>query len=125
MTFDDVAADQIFAIGPQIRYVAFGWDQDVVLRERSGLVDASSSESDHYEELLVNPTLLKLAGQRGDIDCGGLRYLVVAYGNFWQLVIPTGPSSHVSVSVELDADPITAASRVVAAIEGHADKTGT
>jgi hypothetical protein len=54
---DDAVADQIFAIGPQIRYVAFGKGQDVVLRERSGLSDASSSESDRYEELLVNPTL--------------------------------------------------------------------
>jgi hypothetical protein len=34
---DDAVADQIFAIGPQIRYVAFGKGQDVVLRERSGL----------------------------------------------------------------------------------------
>jgi hypothetical protein len=94
---DDAVADQIFAIGQQIRYVAFGSGQHVVLRERSGLIDASTSESDRYEELLVNPTLLTLAGQRGDIDCGGLLYLVVAYGNFWQLVIPTGHRSHVSV----------------------------
>jgi hypothetical protein len=43
---------------------------------------------------------LKLAGQRGDIDCGGLRYLVVAYGHFWQVVIPAGPVGHVSVAVE-------------------------
>ena len=46
----------------------------------------------------VPSTLLKLAGQRGDIDCGGLRYLVVACGNFWQLVIPTDHASHVSVA---------------------------
>lgn len=121
MTFHDALAGQIFAIGPQIRYVAFGEGQAVVRRERSGLVNASSGESDRYEELLVNPTLLKLAGQRGDIDCGGLRYLVVAYGNFWQLIIPTGHASHVSVSVEPDADPITAAIDVVAVIEGRVD----
>ena len=77
MIFDDAVADQIFAIGPEIRYLAFGGGHDVVLRERSGLIDASTSESDRYEELLVNPNLLRLAGQRG-IDCGGLRYLVVA-----------------------------------------------
>jgi hypothetical protein len=69
---DDAVADQIFAIGPQIRSVAFGSGQHVVLRERPVLADASSSESDRYEELLVNPTLLTLAGQHGDIDCGGL-----------------------------------------------------
>jgi hypothetical protein len=121
---DDAVADQNFAIGPQIRYVAFGKGQDVVLRERSGLIDASTSESDRYEELLVNPTLLTLAGQRGDIDGGGLRYLVVAYGNFWQLVIPTGHRSHVSVAVESYADPILAAGRVLTVIEGHADHAG-
>ena len=121
---DDAEADRIFAIGPQIRYVAFGSGQDVVLRERSGLIDASTGESDRYEELLVNPTLLTLAGQRGDIDCGGLRYLVVAYGNFWQLVIPTGHRSHGSVAVESDADPILAADRVLTVIDGHADHGG-
>jgi hypothetical protein len=122
---DDAVADQIFAIGPEIRYVAFGRGQHVVRRERSGLIDASTGESDRYEELLVNPTLLKLAGQRGDIDCGGLRYLVVAYGNFWQVVIPAGHAGHVSVAVESDADPIAAARRVVAVIEDDADHGGT
>ena len=73
--------------------MAFGSGQDVVTRERSGLIDASSGESDRYEELLVNPTLLTLAAQRGDIDCGGLRYLVVAYRNFWQLGIRRWSSS--------------------------------
>jgi hypothetical protein len=53
---DDAVADQIFAIGSEIRYVAFGTGQNVVIRERSGLIDASSNESDRYEELLVNPT---------------------------------------------------------------------
>jgi hypothetical protein len=120
---NDVVIDQLFAIGPHIRYVAFGRGQTVTLRERPGLLDASSRESDRYEELLVNPTLLKLAGQRGDIDCGGLRYLVVAYGNFWQLVIPTRSASHVSVSVELDADPILAARLVGEVLEAHATET--
>ena len=119
---DDAVADQIFAIGSEIRYVAFGTGQNVVLRERPGLVDASSNESDRYEELLVNPTLLLLARQRGDIDCGGLRYLVVAYGNFWQLVIPTDCASHVSVSVESDADPFAAASRVIAVMRERMER---
>ena len=44
-------------------------------------MDASGLESDRYEELLVNPTLLTLATQRGNIDCGGLKYLIVRYGN--------------------------------------------
>jgi hypothetical protein len=41
--------------------------------------------------------------------CGGLRYVILAYGHFWQVVIPTGPRSHLSMAVERDADPVTAA----------------
>jgi hypothetical protein len=63
----------VFAMGDQVRYVAVATGQDVELRQRPGLADASSSESDRFEELLVNPVLLLLTRQRGEIDCGGLR----------------------------------------------------
>jgi hypothetical protein len=96
--------DAVFAVSPAIRYVAVGRGQDVQLRERPDLADASSSESDRYEELLVNPTLLTLARQRGEIDCGGLDYLVVAYGNFFQLVLPVD-GGHVSVAIERTQSP--------------------
>lgn len=108
--------DAVFAVSPAIRYVAVGRRQEVQLRERPDLADASSSESDRYEELLVNPTLITLARQRGEIDCGGLDYLVVAYGNFFQLVLPHG-DGHVSVAIERTqsptelVEPIRAASR--------------
>jgi hypothetical protein len=77
--FDELT-ETVFAASNAVRYVALGRGQDVELRERPGLSDTSSSESDRYEELLVNPTLVTLARQRGEIDCGGLDYLVVAYG---------------------------------------------
>ena len=96
--------EEIFAISPDIRYVAAAHGQHVQMRPRPDLHDASSSDSDLYEELLVNPTLLTLATQRGNIDCGGLRYLIVGYGHFHQLVIP-GPAGHVSVAFELGANP--------------------
>lgn len=83
------------------------------MRQRPDLRDASSSESDRYEELLVNPTLLLLARQRGDIDCGGLRYLVVRYGHFFQVVVPDPQGGHVSVAVEPDADPVPIAEAVI------------
>jgi hypothetical protein len=101
----DEAISAIFEISPAIRYVAFGRGQSTVLREREDLAGASSSESDRYEELLVNPTLITLARQRGEIDCGGLRFLVVGYGNFHQLVIPLA-EGHVSIAFERDADPL-------------------
>jgi hypothetical protein len=97
--------NELFAVTPAIRYVAFAADQEVNMRQRDDLDSASATESDRFEELLVNPTLLKLARQRGEIDCGGLRFLIVGYGNFHQLVVPLR-RGHVSIAFELDADPV-------------------
>jgi hypothetical protein len=97
--------DDVFAISPDIRYVASGNGQHVEMRSRPELRNASSSESDRYEELLVNPTLLTLARQRGEIDCGGLRYLTVGYGHFTMLVIPNG-GGHVGVGFDLGVNPV-------------------
>ena len=66
---------------------------------------------DRYEELLVNPTLLTLAGQRGDIDYGGLRCLVLGLRELLAARDPNR-SQESCRSVELDADPIAAARRV-------------
>jgi hypothetical protein len=81
------------------------------------LAGASSSVSDRFEELLVNPAIIELARRRGEIDCGGLRYVIVAYGNFFQLVIPlTG--GHASIAIERDAsvaDVLPHVSRVLSA----------
>jgi hypothetical protein len=85
----------IFKVSDQIRYVAIYRDGQLETDSRSNTVSASSSESDKYEELLVNPTLLKLATQRGNIDCGGLEHILIRYGNL-----------HVSVCLELSADPL-------------------
>jgi hypothetical protein len=108
---NEALRDAIFAIGPEVRYVAFGDGQRVETAQRDGIADASATSSDFFEELLVNPTLLTLARQRGELDCGGLRHLVVAYGNFNQVVIPA-PPGHVSVCVERDADAEAVAQRV-------------
>ena len=62
--------DDVFAISPDIRYVAAADGEQLKMRSRPDLQDASSSNSDLYEELLVNPTLLTLATRRGNIDCG-------------------------------------------------------
>jgi hypothetical protein len=96
--------EDVLAISPDIRYVAAAHGQQVQMRSRHDLHNASSTDSDLYEELLVNPTLLTLTTQRGNINCGGLRYLIVGYGHFHQLVIPS-PAGHVSVAFELGANP--------------------
>jgi len=97
-------AERIAELSSSVRYVAVSdGGAEPEIWERDPGPGSSSSESDRYEELLVNPTLLTLAGRRGDIDCGGLDYLLVRYGNFFQLVVPT-PSGHVSVCLNPDTD---------------------
>jgi hypothetical protein len=108
--------EAIFRIGPHIRYVASGEGQRVETAQRDGIAAASDAGSDFFEELLVNPTLLALARQRGDLDCGGLRHVIVGYGNFNQVVLPT-PAGHVSVCVERDADAEAVARRVAELLE--------
>ena len=110
--------DDVFAISPDVRYVASGNGQHVQMRSRPDLRDASSSDSDLYEELLVNPTLLTLARQRGDIDCGGLRYLIVGYGHFNMLVIPRG-AGHLGVGFELSANPVDHLQAILAVMSNH------
>lgn len=83
-----------------------------------GLAAASSSESDRYEEIIVNPTLIALARSRGEIDCGGLSFIVVGYGNFHQLVLPTR-TGHASIAFELDADPLETLPAIRCVLAAH------
>ena len=111
---------EIFLISEDIRYVAIYRDGQLKSESKSIAQGKSSSESDRYEELLVNPTLLKAASQRGNIDCGGLDYLLVRYGNFFQFVLPFS-WGHVSVCIEKSADPITIGIKVMSLIENETD----
>lgn len=95
--------DKIFETSKDIRYVAIYREGELFSRVKSGLDGASASESDKYEELLVNPAILTLVGQRGDIDCGGSRFVVVRYGNFYQFVMAIA-GGHVSVCIEPGAN---------------------
>ena len=101
----DALAHALFRASGSIRYVALYRHGALHLAERAGLRDASATESDRYEELLVNPTLLTLARQRGDIDCGGLEFLLIRYGHFFQLVHPV-EGGHLSVAIETGNDPL-------------------
>ncbi len=95
-------AATLFQSSSKIRYVATYVSGTLELNQRDGIAAASSSESDKYEELIVNPTLLKLLEQRGNIDCGGMDYVIVRYGNFFEFVQPV-EGGHVSVGIEPDA----------------------
>lgn len=109
--------ESIFALGPAVRYVALYREGKLELSERPGLANSSSSESDKYEELIVNPTLLKLVQQRGDIDCGGAKFVLIRYGNFYQCVWPIR-GGHLSVGSELNGDPLALAAKVEQVLAG-------
>ena len=112
----DDLSDAIFALGPHIRYVAYGNGQSIELSQREGVLDASAAASDFFEELLVNPTLLTIARQRGNLNCGGLRHMIVGYGNFKEIILETH-EGHLSVCVELDRDPVQVAAQVADMLE--------
>ena len=110
--------EAIFRISKSIRYVAVYRNGQLESQSKAHTLSASNSESDRYEELLVNPTLLKLASQRGNIDCGGLEYLIVRYGNFFQFVLPT-VWGHVSVCIEADSNPIHIGSQIKSLVQAE------
>ncbi len=95
--------ESIFSISESIRYVAIYTDGELISSERPGIENTSSSESDKYEELIVNPTLLKLLNQRGNIDCGGFEHVIIKYGSFFEFVVSV-KNGHVSVGIEPDSD---------------------
>lgn len=97
--------ESIFKLSNAIRYVAIYKNDKLISREKTDIAAASSTDSDRYEELFINPALLKLTSQRGNLDCGGLEYILVRYGNFFQFVLPQ-EDGHVSVCIEADADPV-------------------
>lgn len=101
----DALIERIAAASFSVRYVAIHRDGELSSWQRERLSGASESESDRYGELIVNPTLLKLVTQRGNIDCGGAPYVVIRYGNFFEIVTPAA-WGHVSVGVEPTANPI-------------------
>lgn len=101
-----------------IGYVALGNGQQVLMRPAPGLESDTTPESNFYEELLVNPTLLKLASQRAGLDCGGLRYLAVGYGDFVELIMPMR-DGHVSLGVSRKAPVADLAARITAVLERH------
>jgi len=95
----------IFSLSDSIRYVAIYSDGKLVSSTKQNLQNESSSESDKYEELIVNPTLLKLVIQRGNIDCGGADYVLIRYGHFFEFVKPFA-QGHISIGIQLDKNPL-------------------
>jgi len=108
--------EEIFSISNDVRYVAIYRDGELETKSKGNTQGASSSDSDKYEELIANPVMLKTASQRGNIDCGGLDFLLVRYGNFYQFILPVS-WGHVSVCIEKKSDPIAIGQKVKALFE--------
>lgn len=103
--------EELISLDPALRYAAVNVNGLVEMRSKESTSNQSSNETDKYEELLVNPTLLDLAKRRGDLDCGGLDFVLVAYGSFYQFVQKI-ENGHVSVCISKESDPIQAASKI-------------
>lgn len=108
--------EKIGMLSDAVRYVAIYEKGELFTWQKQELEGASSSESDKYEELIVNPTLLKLVTQRGNIDCGGAKYVLIRYGNFFEFVMPV-KDGHVSVGIQPDIDPLEIVQQIEKLVE--------
>lgn len=113
----EALVSDLFALGG-VGYVALGSGQEVLMRAAPGLETDTTPESNFFEELLVNPTLLALASQRGGLDCGGLDYIAVGYGGFTQLILRM-KDGHVSLGVSRHAKVREIAERAKAVLSRH------
>ncbi len=104
--------ERVFKEFEEVRYVAVYKENDLLFKQKGELDNNSEVETDKYEELLVNPVLLKLAEQRGNIDCGGVNFIIIGYGNFYQLIkhIENG---HVSICLDLKSDATKLAKKII------------
>jgi hypothetical protein len=109
---------EILNASTQVRYAALYTNGKLETSAKAGVAGASAGESDKYEELLVNPAVLKLVTQRGDIDCGGARFAVIRDGNFYQWVKPVR-GGHVSVCIDASADPVHTGESLVPILQRH------
>jgi hypothetical protein len=103
MDYKNQIIDDLFNFSADIRYVAIYKDNELISKQRQQTLDSSSPDTDKYEELLVNPTLLTMARQRGNLDCGGLRFLIIGYGHFYQLVKEIN-NGHISICLGKNVD---------------------
>jgi hypothetical protein len=108
----DKISQRLFALDSHIRYIAVNQSGQIVEMEQSpNWPSYNPPDTDRMEELVVNPVVLELARRRGDLDLGGIRYVVIRYGMQYQLLFPY-EQGHLSVGVELAADVAEVATKV-------------
>ncbi len=98
-------ASRLFALEPKIRYVAVNQAGNIVEMEQSPHHPTyNPHETDRIEELIVNPIVIDITRRRGNLDMGGMRYVVIRYGTQYQLIMPY-KDGHVSIGIELEDEP--------------------
>lgn len=90
---------EVFSLSDDICYVAVYYHGKLQSVSKPNQQRPSWWDSDKYEELIVNPTLITLLRQRGNMDCGGIRYVVIQYGTCTQFVHPIN-GGHASIGFE-------------------------
>ena len=105
-------AERLFALDPNIRYVAVNRDGRIEeMVQNPKWPTFNPADTDRMEELLVNPTVLDLARRRGDLDLRGIRFIVIRYGVQYQVLFPL-PGGHLSVGVQAGAEVIATAAKI-------------
>jgi hypothetical protein len=112
VTSESIAAALLDAF-EQIRCVAVRDGERVDSHLRSA---GTVGELDRHEELFVNAGLLSLARERGAFDGGGLEYVVVAYGDYVQLLLELGERRHAAITFAAGSDPIEHLPAVLSAL---------
>ncbi len=109
-----IVAKAVLALDPKIRYVAVNQEAAIVeMVQSESHPSFNPPDTDRMEELIVNPVALELFARRGNLDLGGVQFLVVRYGLQFQIILPWR-AGHVSISVEADGDPLAIAARAAA-----------
>lgn len=109
--------DSLLELSQAVLYVAIHPGKgEPVLRQRQGA--SLLPEREYWDEQLVNPTLLDLLRRRGELDGGGVEYVVIKFANFTQLVLPL-VTGHLSLCVEPALDPIPMLGTIRALAEVH------
>ena len=96
-------SEEVFSWSEDIRSVAIYYHGKLGSISRPDSGGPTWWDSDKYEEIIVNPTLLTLLRQRGNIDCGGIQHIVIQYGHFTQIVQPVA-GGHISVGFAPKSD---------------------
>jgi hypothetical protein len=103
-------AAALLPLDPLIRYVAVNRDGRITEMTQR-IPSHNPAETDHLEELIVNPAVLNLVQRRGNLDLEGAAWVLIRYGLQFQLLLPY-KEGHVSIGLELEADALRLAPRI-------------